>query len=92
MSARTVAKVAETYSALRRARDPRRRLALATQLLDLLGALERVVSGVRDDAVSALRSDGASHAEIAQLAGVNRSRAAQLAQRTSLVRGRRGGV
>jgi hypothetical protein len=83
MSARRLATVAEGYSALRRARDPRRRLQLATQLLDALGALELAVSGVRDDAVSALRSTGASYAEIAQLAGVNRSRAAQLAQRTT---------
>jgi hypothetical protein len=90
MSARTVAKVADGYAALRRCRDPKRRLLLATQLLDLLGAVERVVSAIRDDAVAVLRSSGASYAEIAELAGVNRSRAAQLAQRTTTTRSRTG--
>lgn len=88
MSARSLARVSEGYSALRRARDPRRRLLLATQLLEALGALEMAVSGVRDEAVRALRSAGSSYAEIAQLAGVNRSRAAQLAQRTTTTDGR----
>jgi len=92
MSARTVAKVADGYAALGRCRDPRRRLLLATQLLDVLGRLERAVSAMRDDAVAALRASGASYAEIAELAGVNRSRAAQLAQRTTAARSRTGKV
>jgi hypothetical protein len=90
MSARTVAKVADGYAALCRSRDPKRRLQLATQLLELLGSVERVVSAMRDDAVVALRSAGASYSDIAEVAGVNRSRVAQLAQRTSTNRSRIG--
>ena len=90
MSSRSVAKVADGYAALTRTRDPKRRLLLATQLLDLLGSLEKAVSEMRDDAVSALRATGASYAEIADLAGVNRSRVAQLAQRTTTARSRTG--
>jgi hypothetical protein len=90
MTSRTVAKVADGYAALRRTRDPKRRLLLATQLLDLLGSMEKAVSAMRDDAVFAVRATGASYAEIADLAGVNRSRAAQLAQRTTTGRSRTG--
>ena len=90
MSSRTIAKVGDGYAALMRTRDPKRRLLLATQLLDLLGVMEKAVSAVRDDAVSAMRGAGASYAEIAELAGVNRSRAAQLAQRTTTTRSRTG--
>jgi hypothetical protein len=88
MTGRDAKEVVEGYSALRRARDPRRRLSLATQLLELLGAIESAVSAIRDDAVSQLRSAGASYGEIAELAGVNRSRAAQLAHRTLAARGK----
>ena len=90
MSSRTLAKVEDGYAALRRTRDPKRRLMLATQLLDQLGLMERAVSAMRDDAVSAMRAAGASYADIAELAGVNRSRVAQLAQRTTTVRSRNG--
>ena len=90
MSSRTLAKVGDGYAALMRTRDPKRRLLLATQLLDLLAVMEKAVSATRDDAVSALRASGASYAEIAELAGVNRSRVAQLAQRTTTVRSRTG--
>ena len=88
MSGRALAKVGDGYAALTRTRDPKRRLLLATQLLDQLGALEQAVSAMRDDAVSVLREAGASYAEIAELAGVNRSRVAQLAQRTTAARSR----
>jgi len=87
---RTVVKVADGYAALTRTRDPKRRLLLATQLLDLLGSVEKAVSAMRDDAVASLRAAGASYAEIADLAGVNRSRVAQLAQRTTTARSRTG--
>ena len=90
MSSRALTKVADGYAELRRTRDPKRRLLLATQLLDQLGAMEKSVSVMRDEAVSALRAAGASYAEIAQLAGVNRSRVAQLAQRTTTTRSRTG--
>lgn len=90
MSSRTLAKLGDGYAALMRTRDPKRRLLLATQLLDQLGEMEKSVSGVRDDAVAALRAAGASYAEIAELAGVNRSRVAQLAQRTGTARSRTG--
>lgn len=90
VSSQAVAKVADAYAALRRCRDPKRRLLLATQLLASLTALERLVSEVRDDAVLALRATGASYADIAKLAGVNRSRVAQLAQRTTTARSRIG--
>ena len=90
MSSRVVAKVADGYAALKRTRDPKRRLLLATQLLDVLGSMEKDVSSLRDDAVSAMREAGASYAEIAELAGVNRSRAAQLAHRTTTARSRTG--
>ena len=90
MSRQTVAKVTDGYAALARTRDPKRRLLLATQLLDLLGSIEKSVSEMRDDAVAALRDSGASYAEIAALAGVNRSRVAQLAQRTTTARIRTG--
>ena len=83
MSGRIATDLATKYATLRRTRDPRRRLLLATQLLDALTELQRSVSSMRDEAVFAMRSEGASHAEIAQAAGVNRSRAAQLAQRTN---------
>jgi len=87
MSGRIATELSSQYATLRRARDPRRRLLIATQLLDALTELQQIVSSVRDEAVFAMRSAGASHAEIAQAAGINRSRAAQLAQRTN---GRRG--
>jgi len=90
VSAQAVAKVADAYAALRRCRDPKRRLLLATQLLASLTSLERLVSEARDDAVLALRAAGASYADIAKLAGVNRSRVAQLAQRTTTARSRTG--
>ena len=90
MSSRIVVKVTDGYAALTRTRDPKRRLLLATQLLELLGSLEKTVSAMRDDAVAALRVAGASYAEIADLAGVNRSRVAQLAQRTTMARSRTG--
>src|SRR4051794_38997420 len=61
MSSRTVAKVADGYTALARMRDPKRRLLLATQLLELLGSIEKDVSSMRDDAVSVLRGAGASY-------------------------------
>src|SRR4051812_29460910 len=92
VNSRTIAKVADGYTALARTRNPKRRLLLATQLLELLGSIEKDVSSMRDDAVSALRGAGASYAEIADLAGVNRSRVAQLAQRTTVARSRTGTV
>jgi len=90
MSSRAVAKVGDGYAALKRTRDPKRRLQLATQLLDQLGVMEKTVSAMRDDAISSLRAAGASYAELAELAGVNRSRVAQLAQRTTTARNRTG--
>lgn len=86
MSGRIATDLAAKYATLRRTRDPRRRLALATEVLDALTELQRSVSSMRDDAVFTMRSAGASHAEIAAAAGVNRSRAAQLAQRTNVRR------
>jgi hypothetical protein len=83
MSGRIATDLASQYASLRRSRDPRRRLLLATQLLDALTDLQQAVSSMRDESVSSLRKAGASHAEIAQAAGINRSRAAQLAQRTN---------
>lgn len=67
--------------ALRRLRDPRRRAAAATALLEQLSELERQVSAIRDDAVRRLRQAGGSYGSIATVSGLTRSRVVQLLQR-----------
>lgn len=66
---------------LRRLRNPARRAAAATCLLDQLARLEREVSGIRDEAVRALREQGESYGGIAARSGLTRSRVVQLVQR-----------
>lgn len=66
---------------LRRLRNPARRAAAATCLLESLARLEREVSAIRDDAVRALRDSGGSYGEIAARSGLTRSRVVQLVQR-----------
>lgn len=68
--------------ALRRLRDPGRRVAAATALLEQLAELEREVSAVRDEAVRRLREDGESYGSIAAVSGLTRSRVVQLVQRS----------
>lgn len=67
--------------ALRRMRDPRRRVAAATTLLEQLGEVEREVSALRDDAIRRLRAEGHSYGGIASVSGLTRSRIAQLLHR-----------
>lgn len=71
-------------AALQRLRDPARRAAAATTLLEQLTELEREISAVRDDAVRRLRESGASYGTIATASGLTRSRVVQLLQRTEL--------
>lgn len=66
---------------LRRLRDPGRRAAAATALLEQLARLERDISAVRDDAVKRLRDQGESYGSIAASSGLTRSRVVQLLAR-----------
>lgn len=75
--------VQRALAALRRLRDPARRAAAATALLEQLAALEREVSAVRDDALSRLRESGQSYGSIATASGLTRSRVVQLLQRAN---------
>lgn len=73
--------VDEALRRLRRLRDPGRRAAAATALLEQLGQLEREVSAIRDDAVRRLRESGESYGGIASRSGLTRTRVVQLLQR-----------
>lgn len=68
--------------AVRRMRNPARRAAAATVLLDRLSLIEREVSALRDSSVRRLRDDGESYGAIARVSGLTRSRVVQLLQRT----------
>lgn len=73
--------VVDALRRLRRLRNPARRAAAATRLLEQLAGLEREVSLIRDEAVRALREQGESYGEIAVRSGLTRSRVVQLVQR-----------
>ena len=73
--------VVDALRRLRRLRNPARRAAAATRLLEQLAGLEREVSLIRDEAVRALREQGESYGEIAARSGLTRSRVVQLVQR-----------
>lgn len=73
--------VVEALRRLRRLRNPARRAAAATCLLEQLAGLEREVSLIRDEAVRALRDQGESYGGIAARSGLTRSRVVQLVQR-----------
>ena len=73
--------VVEALRRLRRLRNPARRAAAATCLLEQLARLEREVSLIRDEAVRALRDQGESYGGIAARSGLTRSRVVQLVQR-----------
>ena len=66
---------------LSRTRDPWRRVALSTELVELLRVLEESVSEARDAAIAQLRDRGASYGEIAAVANLTRARVAQLLSR-----------
>lgn len=76
----------EALRRLRRLRDPGRRAAAATALLERLSQVELEVSTIRDDAVRRLRDSGESYGGIATRSGLTRSRVVQL-----LHRGKDGG-
>lgn len=71
----------EQLRALRATRDPRQRVALATELLEDLRVVELRVSELRDAAIVRLHDLGASYQEIATVAGLTRGRVAQVIQR-----------
>ena len=73
--------------ALRRMRNPARRAAAATELLERLAELERQVSRIRDEALCRLREDGESYGAIATTSGLTRSRIVQLLRRTDQLNG-----
>jgi DNA invertase Pin-like site-specific DNA recombinase len=73
--------VTAALSQLRRLRNPARRAAAATRLLEQLAELEREISAIRDDAVRRLREQGESYGGIASRSGLTRSRVAQLLNR-----------
>lgn len=81
VSARTVEKLHERLLLLNRLRDPERVGALATEVIDLLRALEDDVSAMRDTAVRALHDQGGSMNDIARRIGVTRGRVFQIIQR-----------
>ena len=81
------ADVSSALLALRRMRNPTRRVAAATDLLERLAALEREVSRIRDDALCRLREDGESYGAIASASGLTRSRIVQLLRRTDQISG-----
>lgn len=80
-SAETAPELGGAVRALRRLRNPARRAAAATALLDQLKALELEVSALRDDAIRSLREAGESYGSIAAASGLTRSRVVQLLQR-----------
>lgn len=80
-SAAHVEELQQRLQALHRLRDPGRRAAAATALLEQLAEVEREVSAVRDDAVRRLRERGESYGSIAAVSGLTRSRVVQLLQR-----------
>lgn len=73
--------------ALRRMRNPSRRVAAATDLLERLTGLEREVSRIRDEAICRLREDGESYGAIAAASGLTRSRIVQLLHRADQLSG-----
>ena len=81
MTEEDLADLVESLLALRRMRNPQRRAAAATVLLDRLASVEQQVSALRDDAVRRLREDGHSYAVIAASAGLTRGRVVQLLRR-----------
>lgn len=76
------ADVVEALRRLRRLRDPGRRAAAATALLEQLAEVERDVSAIRDVAVRRLRDAGESYGGIASRSGLTRTRVVQLLSRS----------
>ena len=75
------ADVVQALRRLRRLRDPGRRAAAATALLEQLAQVERDVSALRDDAIRRLRESGESYGGIASRSGLTRTRVVQLLTR-----------
>ncbi|MFD7922472.1 RNA polymerase subunit sigma-70 [Streptomyces sp. NPDC059740] len=66
--------------------DPTERARAATALLDAVPGLQKSARTARQEAVLELRAKGNSHADVAALLGITRSRAQQIAE------GRSGGT
>lgn len=76
----------DRFRSLRRLRDPRRQVALATELLEDLRVAELAVSQARDAAIVRLSEQGCSYQEIAAVAGLTRGRVAQVVRRARTAR------
>lgn len=60
--------------------DPAERARAAGEMLNHIPALQKALREARQGAVLEMRSDGASHADVAQELGISRSRAQGIAE------------